>query len=113
MSLEPTQAPAPEKPFAALQTIYFSNPEKKQFFRQNSPTGGTYMECWIKGKDFAHILSTVEFGTPEKLASWMQTKQMEGSTEGDYYSNFFWLCRQLDMKRSSKNDKRKYDTLGI
>lgn len=99
---EPTQ-----KPLSGLATIYFSNPEKKQFFKQNSLTGGTYLECWVNGKDFTHILTTVELGTPEKLVVWMNDKNLKAGSSEEYDSHFFQFCREVDAKRNKKNEERQ------
>lgn len=107
MTDQPTLQPPPDRPFAGLKSIYFGNLEKRQFFRQNTPTGGIYLECWVKGNDFAHILSTVEHGTPARLEEWMRMRQMEPITREDYESHFFQLCRELEAKRRLKNDERQ------
>lgn len=97
----------PEKPFSTLTTIFFASDDKKRYFRQNSPTGGTYLECWASGKEFAHILATTELGTPEKLKAWMDQKGMRPSTWETYDEYFFQLCREVEAKRSRKNDERQ------
>lgn len=97
----------PERPFSMLTTVYFANPAARQFFKQNSPTGGTYLECWVKGREFCHILSTVELGKPEKLKAWMEEKRLQPATIDDYDSYFFQLCREIDAKRELKNQERQ------
>lgn len=103
---QPTTLP-PEKPFAGLKTLCFATADRRHFFKQNTPTGGTYLECWVKGKEFAHILSTVELGTPERLKIWMEEKKLLPSTAEEYDSYFFQLCKEVDIKRSLKNEERQ------
>lgn len=96
-----------EKPLAALSTIYFGNIEKRQFFKQNGITGGTYVECWVKPGQFAHILTSVELGNEEKLKQWMEDHQLAPCTEEIFMSHFFQLCREVDDKREKLNTHRQ------
>lgn len=91
-----------------MATIFFANLERKQFFKQNSPTGGTYLECWNHGREFAHILTTIELGSPDKLKLWMDAHQLVDSDQETYESYFFQFCREVEDKRSKKNQERQY-----
>lgn len=97
----------PEKPFASQSTIYFGSPDNRRHFRQNSPTGGIYIECWISGRDFAHIMTTVELGTREKLKGWMETNKLVSSSQETFESYFFQLCREVETKRQLKSWERQ------
>jgi hypothetical protein len=88
-------------------TIFFANEQRKHFFRQTSPTGGTYLECWVAGKEFAHILSTVELGSREKLKEWVVKKEMKPCTFDVYDSYFFQFCREVEAKRNIKSAERQ------
>lgn len=106
LDTQPTSAP-PEKPFAGLTTIYFASPDKRMFFRQNSPTGGTYLECWVAGNDFCHTLATIESLTPAHLVAWMEVKQLQPSTQEIYESYLFQLFRDIEAKRVKKNQEKQ------
>lgn len=107
MSPEPTLPPRPAKPFAGLTTLYFCTPDGREFFKQNSPTGGTVLRCWVRGREFAHDLHTIDLGKPEDLAAWMSANRMQPSSQEQYDAHFFQLCRELDAKRQLKNQERQ------
>lgn len=97
----------PDRPLAGLKTIYYGNLESRQFFRQNGPTGGIFLECWVRGKEFVHNLSTADHGSTAQLAAWILERQLVAITREEYESHFFQLCRELDEKRRRKNEERQ------
>jgi hypothetical protein len=97
----------PEKPFIEQPTVFFANEQCKQFFRQTSATAGTFLECWVIGKEFAHILSTVELGSRDKLQEWVENKGMVPTTFEVYDSYFFQFCREVEAKRNIKSAERQ------
>lgn len=112
MNTEATIQPPPEKPFAGLTTIFFSTPDGREFFKQNSPTGGTVLRCWVKGREFAHDLHSLDLGSAANLNAWMEANKMQPATQENYDAHFFQLCRELDAKRQLKNQERQrsYET---
>lgn len=107
MTQEQTVQNTPERPLASLTTIYFCTPDGREFFKQNSPTGGTVLRCWVRGRDFAHDLHSLDLKTADSLAAWMKSQRMQPSTQEQYDAHFFQLCRELDAKRALKNQERQ------
>jgi hypothetical protein len=105
--IEGVASPAPEMP-ACQPTIFYANTANRQFFKKTSPTTGTYLECWVSGRAFAHVLITQEYNSPSQLMEWMDSKQLVPSTQGVFDDYFFQLCRELEAKRAIKAECRKH-----
>lgn len=92
--------------YEKFDPIYWENKEKRIFFKQTSPTAGSYLECWVGDVGFSHILTSSNLGTPERMAKYIEQMQLKPSSEEEYESLLAHYFQTVDAKRKVFNEHR-------
>jgi len=86
---------------------FFGDRKTGRFFKQKTPTSGTYLECWTSSHAFSHRLATIELNSQEEIVEWLKTRGLKQCTEDDWDEFFFQFCREIDSKREKANSRRQ------
>jgi hypothetical protein len=92
---------------SSQKTKYFGSKGKRHYFKQNTESGGTEVECWTEGTHFRHLVGSIELGTAAALADWKLRHGMVAVDEREYLIHFNQVRHAVIDKYEKKLQERK------